>query len=56
VLARLLDDARSRVRATGRSTEDLDWQSLLDAGLLDVLVADGEDAARARIDAWLDTA
>ena len=55
VLARLLDDARTRVRASGRSTEELDWQGLLDGGLLDVLVADGEDAARARIDAWLDS-
>jgi precorrin-2 dehydrogenase / sirohydrochlorin ferrochelatase len=53
VLAALLDEARTRVRAAGRSTEDLDWQGLLDGGLLDVLVADGEDAARARIDAWL---
>ena len=54
VLAGLLGQARSRVRAEGRSTEDLDWQALLDGGLLDVLVADGEDAARARIDAWLE--
>jgi precorrin-2 dehydrogenase/sirohydrochlorin ferrochelatase len=52
-LAALLDEARTRVRAEGRSTEDLDWQGLLDGGLLDVLVAEGEDAARARIDAWL---
>jgi hypothetical protein len=44
------------VRASGRSTEDLDWQGLLDGGLLDVLVAEGEDATRARIDAWLDGA
>lgn len=54
VLAALLDEARSRVRASGRSTEDLDWQGLLDGGLLDVLATDGEDAARARIEAWLD--
>ncbi len=53
VLAGLLGAARSQVKAAGRSTEDLDWQALLDGGLLDVLVADGEDAARARIDAWL---
>jgi siroheme synthase-like protein len=53
VLAGLLGEARSRVRAAGRSTEDLDWQALLDAGLLDVLVTEGEAAARARIDAWL---
>ena len=52
-LARLLAEARSRVQASGRSTEGLDWQALLDGGLLDLLVADGEDAARARIDAWL---
>jgi len=55
VLAGLLGEARSRVRAGGRSTEDLDWQALLDGGLLDVLVAEGEEAARARIDAWLET-
>jgi precorrin-2 dehydrogenase/sirohydrochlorin ferrochelatase len=53
VLARLLADARRRVQASGRSTEDLDWQALLDGGLLDVLRADGEGVARARIDAWL---
>jgi siroheme synthase-like protein len=53
VLAGLLGEARARVKAAGRSTEDLDWQALLDGGLLDLLVADGEDAARARIDAWL---
>jgi precorrin-2 dehydrogenase / sirohydrochlorin ferrochelatase len=53
VLAGLLGEARSGVRAAGRSTEDLDWQGLLDGGLLDVLVAEGEAAARARIDAWL---
>jgi precorrin-2 dehydrogenase/sirohydrochlorin ferrochelatase len=53
VLAALLGEARDRVRASGRSTEDLDWQALLDGGLLDVLVAEGEDAARARIDTWL---
>jgi precorrin-2 dehydrogenase/sirohydrochlorin ferrochelatase len=55
VLAALLGEARSRVKASGRSTEDLDWQALLDAPLLDVLVSEGEDAARARIDAWLET-
>jgi precorrin-2 dehydrogenase/sirohydrochlorin ferrochelatase len=53
VLAALLGEARDRVRASGRSTEDLDWQALLDDGLLDLLVADGEGAARARIEAWL---
>jgi siroheme synthase-like protein len=56
VLAGLLGEARSRVRAAGRSTEDLDWQALLDGGVLDVLVAEGQDAARARIDAWLEGA
>jgi hypothetical protein len=55
VLAGLRGDARTRVRSSGRSTEDLDWQALLDAPLLDVLVSEGEDAARARIDAWLET-
>ena len=54
VLAGLLGEARTRVRATGRSTEDLDWQALLDGGLLALLVAEGEDAARARIEAWLE--
>jgi len=53
VLAGLLGEARARVRATGRSTEDLDWQALLDDGLLDTLVDEGEPAARARIEAWL---
>ena len=54
VLAGVLGEARSRVKAAGRSTEDLDWQALLDGGLLDLLVVEGRDAARARIDAWLE--
>jgi hypothetical protein len=54
VLAGLLGEARSRVKAAGRSTEDLDWQVLLDGGLLDLLVAEGRDAVWARIDAWLE--
>ena len=54
VLAGLLGEARARVKAAGRSTEDLDWQALLDGGLLALLVAEGEDAARARIEAWLE--
>jgi len=52
-LAGLLAEARTEVRAAGASTEALDWQSLLDAGLLDTLVAEGEDAARAHVRAWL---
>lgn len=53
-LARLLSSARDEVRAAGGSTEGLDWQALLGAGLLDTLVTEGHEAARSRIRAWLD--
>ena len=34
---RMLEEARARVRAAGRSTEGLDWQSALDSGMLDLI-------------------
>lgn len=44
-LAVVLSDARAALRATGRTTEGLDWFGLIDSGLLDVLRADGHDVA-----------
>lgn len=41
VLAELLDEARRRVHADGRSTEAIDWAVLLDEGPLRDLVAEG---------------
>jgi siroheme synthase-like protein len=56
LLAGLLDEARARVHSGGNSTESVDWETLLDGPLPD-LVRQG-DLARARllIDAALDSA
>jgi precorrin-2 dehydrogenase / sirohydrochlorin ferrochelatase len=49
VLLDLLAEARTELRAEGRSTEGLDWQGALDSGMLD-LVRDGQtDEARERL-------
>jgi siroheme synthase-like protein len=48
-LATLLEEARSRVRAGGRSTESVDWRAVLD-GPLPALVREGRiEEARARL-------
>ena len=41
VLLDLLSDERERIRTTGRSTEDLDWQSALDSDML-ALIRSGD--------------
>ncbi len=49
-LAGLLEDARQRLRASGRSTESVDWPAILD-GPLPALVRDGHlDEARRLLD------
>jgi siroheme synthase-like protein len=47
VLAQLLGEARARVKATGRSSESVDWRQLLDGPLLDVVRAGEIERARA---------
>lgn len=49
-LAGLLEEARRRLQADGRSTETVDWQSLLDGPLPDLVRAGDLPAARALLD------
>ncbi len=46
-LAALLDEARSAVLASGRSSGDVDWESLLDGPLRDLVAAGDVAGARA---------
>lgn len=53
VLLELLAEERDRIRATGATTEGLDWQGALDSGMLD-LVREGHVAeAKERLQACL---
>ena len=53
ILLDLLANEREAVRATGRSTEELDWQKALDSDMLD-LIREGHVAhARERLQACL---
>jgi precorrin-2 dehydrogenase/sirohydrochlorin ferrochelatase len=49
----LLSRARESVRASGRSTEDVDWQSALDSGMLDLIRAGRLDEAEELLQACL---
>jgi precorrin-2 dehydrogenase/sirohydrochlorin ferrochelatase len=54
--ARLLDimsEARERLRAEGRPTEDADWQTALDSGMLDLIRAGRVDEAEELLRACL---
>ncbi len=53
VLAELLDTERTAIRAQGRSTEGLDWQTALDSGMLDLIRAGQVQEARERLQACL---
>lgn len=53
VLAALLAEARERIRAAGGSTEQRDWQNLLDSGILEAVRAGKIAEARERLEAWL---
>jgi siroheme synthase (precorrin-2 oxidase/ferrochelatase) len=53
LLIDLLSEARSRVRAEGRSTEDLDWRGALDSGILDLIRAGRLEDAKERLSACL---
>ncbi len=50
-LARLLGEARARLQAAGRSTEEIDWRALLDGPLPDLVRHGQLDEAVAAIDA-----
>jgi precorrin-2 dehydrogenase/sirohydrochlorin ferrochelatase len=53
VLLDVLAEARDAVRARGRSTEGLDWQSALDSGMLDLIRAGRLEEAKERLQACL---
>lgn len=51
--ARLLSEERETIKASGRSTEDVDWQRALGSDMLDLLRAGQVDQARERLRACL---
>jgi precorrin-2 dehydrogenase/sirohydrochlorin ferrochelatase len=53
VLVDLLAAAREDIRAAGRTTEEADWQSVLDSDMLDLIKAGQENVARERLQTWL---
>jgi precorrin-2 dehydrogenase/sirohydrochlorin ferrochelatase len=53
VLASLLAEAREQVRGSGRSTEDLDWPSVIDSGMLEHIRRGETPLAKERLQAWL---
>ena len=52
-LAELLSEARDEVRASGRSTEGLDWRKALDSDMLDLIRKGQMAQARERLQACL---
>jgi siroheme synthase-like protein len=48
-LIELLAEERTHLRSEGRSTEDLDWRSALDSGILELVRAGRLEAARERL-------
>ena len=53
VLVDLLSAAREDMRAAGRSTEQADWQSVLDSDMLELIKAGQVSVARERLQTWL---
>ncbi len=53
LLLGMLSSTREDMRAAGRSTEQADWQSLLDSDMLDLIRAGQVDQARERLQTWL---
>ena len=53
VLLELLGERRSSLRSAGVSTEGLDWQGVLDSGILDLVKAGNVEEARERLRACL---
>lgn len=52
-LVDLISATREDMRATGRSTERADWQSVLDSDMLDLIRAGQLSVARERLQTWL---
>jgi len=52
-LLELLSEAREELRATGRSSEEPDWQSALDSGMLELIRAGRVDEAKEMLRACL---
>ncbi len=52
-LALMLSEERESIKASGRSTEDLDWRGALGSDMLDLLRAGQVDRARERLRACL---
>jgi siroheme synthase-like protein len=53
VLAKLLSDERDAIRARGESTEDVDWLSAIDSGMLELIKSGEVEQARERLQACL---
>jgi siroheme synthase-like protein len=53
VLLRLLSEARETIKAAGRSTERVDWPSVLDSNMLELIRAGDIGKARERLEACL---
>ncbi len=53
VLLDLLSTAREDMRAAGRSTEEADWQSVLDSDMLELIRAGQISVVRERLQTWL---
>jgi siroheme synthase-like protein len=53
VLLRLLSEARVTIQGSGRSTEDVDWLSVLDSHMLDLIRAGDVGKAREHLEACL---
>ncbi len=53
VFAEMLSEARDRVRAQGRSTEEVDWRPVMDWSMLELIKAGQTARARERLEACL---
>jgi hypothetical protein len=53
VLVDMLSSVREDMRASGRSTEEADWQSVLDSDMLELIKAGQVSVARERLKSWL---
>ena len=52
-LVELLSEARNELKAAGRSTETVDWRTVLDSDMLEQIRAGHINEARERLQTWL---